>query len=328
MNDIIQTIQVSGFYPEGAPEIHINKDNSIVLEFSFMPPSDVETDEEVAAYDNFDEQIEAAIGTSVIWEDRELFIIESPGKDTVELLSKFISGFRSSINKSVEPRPWTSLCLNNALKAKALGLKDHLGERGFQMDVDEYRIAFSRKIEDGNQKIFISHRVGQFGNNFSVYVSVSLVSAQKIAREHEMFFPPEKEAPSTGFSTLYYFLETKDENLKSDFPATTEKEFKQSFSVVETTILNRVLDFLDQSQDVKSLDAKINSLDDEPFPAQGFPKQSYSRVILARLAGNPRFDDIVEAETKVVDYNVLIRGPGIVGTWNELLEHLRSLPEV
>lgn len=96
MSNIIETIQISGFDAEGAPEIHIHEDKTILLEFSFMPPSDVETEEDEAIYEDFDEQIEAAIGTPVIWEDRERFIIESPAENTVELLQKFLATYRAN----------------------------------------------------------------------------------------------------------------------------------------------------------------------------------------------------------------------------------------
>lgn len=63
MSNIIETIQISGFDAEGEPEIHIHEDKTILLEFSFMPPSDVETEEDEAIYEDFDEQIEGAIGS-------------------------------------------------------------------------------------------------------------------------------------------------------------------------------------------------------------------------------------------------------------------------
>ncbi|CUI08781.1 hypothetical protein [Massilia antarctica] len=85
------TIALSGFDYGGEPEIRIMADGKVVLAFEYMPPSFVEDRD---AYGNFDQQIEAAIGVPVLWEDREIFTIEAPAADTVARLTDFIQNYQ------------------------------------------------------------------------------------------------------------------------------------------------------------------------------------------------------------------------------------------
>ena len=92
--NVVKTIAVRGFDPDGEPEIREMSDGTIVLIFNFMPPSYAE-DEEVE-YADFDEQLERAIGVPVRRDDRELFVIPKPRKDTVEKLKSFLETYRAN----------------------------------------------------------------------------------------------------------------------------------------------------------------------------------------------------------------------------------------
>ncbi|NHZ96153.1 hypothetical protein [Massilia sp. CCM 8734] len=91
MSELVNTIELSGFDPDGEPEIRMMSDGSAELWFNFMPPSFVEDPD---AYGDFDRQLEAAIGVPVIWEDREVFLIAEPASDTIARLTDFIQNFR------------------------------------------------------------------------------------------------------------------------------------------------------------------------------------------------------------------------------------------
>ena len=56
-----------------------------------MPPTWAEAQPE--AFDTFDQQLQEAIGVPVVWEDRELFLIEEPAHDTVERIKTFLQTF-------------------------------------------------------------------------------------------------------------------------------------------------------------------------------------------------------------------------------------------
>jgi hypothetical protein len=87
---ILNTIAVSGFDPDGEPEIRLMSDGSLLVVFEFMPPSFADDDEE---FDDFDKQLENAVGAIVAWEDREVFRIRVPAKDTAEKVRAFLENF-------------------------------------------------------------------------------------------------------------------------------------------------------------------------------------------------------------------------------------------
>jgi hypothetical protein len=93
-----RTIPLTGFDSEGDPEIRLQTDGTLYIVFNFMPPSDFEDPDELGPYADFDEQLAAAIGVPVYWEDREFFRVESPEPDTIDRLVAFISTYRTRSN--------------------------------------------------------------------------------------------------------------------------------------------------------------------------------------------------------------------------------------
>jgi hypothetical protein len=92
MDEPIETITLEGFDSEGEPEIRIMDNGSLELVFNFMPPTWAEENPE--AFDDFDVQLSEALDLEVLWEDRELFLIEEPGEDTVERIRDFLEHYR------------------------------------------------------------------------------------------------------------------------------------------------------------------------------------------------------------------------------------------
>jgi hypothetical protein len=91
MDEAIKTITLEGFDPEGEPEIRIMDNGSLELVFNFMPPTWAEENPE--AFDDFDVQLSEALDLEVLWEDRELFLIEEPAEDTVERIRQFLADY-------------------------------------------------------------------------------------------------------------------------------------------------------------------------------------------------------------------------------------------
>lgn len=91
---VVKTITVRGFDLGGEPEIREMSDGTLILIFNFMPPS-YALDEEVE-YADFDEQLERAVGVPVRRDDRELFVIQKPKKDTAEKLKSFLEAYRAN----------------------------------------------------------------------------------------------------------------------------------------------------------------------------------------------------------------------------------------
>ncbi|NHZ65938.1 hypothetical protein [Massilia genomosp. 1] len=94
MSELVNTIELTGFDPDGEPEIRMMSDGSAELWFNFMPPSFIEEEEDEHAYDDFDQQIQSAIGVPVVQEDREVFVIAKPEADTIARLTAFIQNYK------------------------------------------------------------------------------------------------------------------------------------------------------------------------------------------------------------------------------------------
>jgi hypothetical protein len=91
MDEPTEVITLEGFDPEGEPEIRVMDNGSLELVFNFMPPSWAEENPEV--FDDFDVQLSEALDLEVLWEDRELFVIEEPAEDTVERIRQFLAEY-------------------------------------------------------------------------------------------------------------------------------------------------------------------------------------------------------------------------------------------
>jgi hypothetical protein len=96
MDDPVDVLPLSGFDPDGDPEIRRMADGRLWLVFNFMPPSWMPEEEyvDIGRCQNFDQQLEQAIGVPVVWEDREAFRIDQPREDTISAISKFLAAFR------------------------------------------------------------------------------------------------------------------------------------------------------------------------------------------------------------------------------------------
>jgi hypothetical protein len=91
----LKTILLQGFDAQGEPEIRRMNDGSLNVVFNFMPPSDAQDGKPAARYDHFDKQMAAAIGLPVVWEDREVFVVQNPNEETLKKLTAFIEGYKA-----------------------------------------------------------------------------------------------------------------------------------------------------------------------------------------------------------------------------------------
>lgn len=95
--NVVQTIQLSGFDPQGEPVVRVMRDGTIAVAFEFMPPSwhsEADGDpEELGPFEDFDRRMGDAIGAEVAWQDRELFIVEEPRDDTIQRIRSFLSNY-------------------------------------------------------------------------------------------------------------------------------------------------------------------------------------------------------------------------------------------
>lgn len=96
MSEVVKKIRVPDFDPEGDPEIRVLGNGALEVRFEFMPPSFAPEDgtADLGRYKDFDKRMAAALGTEVLWEDRERFIIRAPKDDTVARIQEFLKAER------------------------------------------------------------------------------------------------------------------------------------------------------------------------------------------------------------------------------------------
>jgi predicted small lipoprotein YifL len=95
VDEVKQTIKLKGFDPKGEPILRVMADGSLLIVFNSMPPSFVPEAQGLGPFADFDKQLERAAGVPVVWDDREVFVIQQPRPDTLERVRKFIEGYQS-----------------------------------------------------------------------------------------------------------------------------------------------------------------------------------------------------------------------------------------
>lgn len=96
MAEVLRTVQLRGFDTGGEPSIRVMSDGSLEIWFQFMPPSDAlaQDPSEMGEFEAFDQEMAAAVGVPVVWEDREFFRIDDAPPGTLERVQSFIEGYR------------------------------------------------------------------------------------------------------------------------------------------------------------------------------------------------------------------------------------------
>jgi uncharacterized membrane protein len=96
MAEVVRTVRLRGFDPGGEPSIRLLSDGSLEVDFEFMPPSDVERrgPSGLGEFVAFDQEMAAAAGVPVVWEDREFFRIAKAPPGTLERVQAFIEEYR------------------------------------------------------------------------------------------------------------------------------------------------------------------------------------------------------------------------------------------
>ncbi len=90
----ITSVDIQGFDPAGEPELRCNQQGTLEIHFNFMPP--LESSGEPSAleiFDSFDEQLSAVLKKTVIWEDREVFLVENATEKDMYLIKNYLENF-------------------------------------------------------------------------------------------------------------------------------------------------------------------------------------------------------------------------------------------
>ena len=91
-------ITVTGFDPAGEPQISVQEDGSLHINFNFMPPSYMDNPDDLGVFSSFDADMQAFIGVPVVWDDREVFVIHQPAQDTIQKIIEFLQTYQPDID--------------------------------------------------------------------------------------------------------------------------------------------------------------------------------------------------------------------------------------
>lgn len=92
MSQRSKTIPISGFDPLGEPTIRVKSNGTLQVTFEFMPPSFAQA-EDMYLFDLFHKRLEYAIGAAVLWDDREVFIVQSNAPSVIRRLVRYLQEF-------------------------------------------------------------------------------------------------------------------------------------------------------------------------------------------------------------------------------------------
>lgn len=95
-SEVRATIPLTGFEPGAEPVVREMRNGGLLLVFAFIPPRVAEGQPAKARrfdLNTFGAEVERAAGVPVVWDDKEVFVIQRPRADTVEKLRGFLQGY-------------------------------------------------------------------------------------------------------------------------------------------------------------------------------------------------------------------------------------------
>lgn len=92
--EIIKNEKIRNFDKDGEPELTLMSNGQLNIHFNFMPPLNG-NDEQSALpiFDTFDKELSGIVGKEVIWEDRELFIVQNSSVRDFNKIKKYLEKF-------------------------------------------------------------------------------------------------------------------------------------------------------------------------------------------------------------------------------------------
>lgn len=97
--NVVKKYNIKGFDKKGEPTIEEYNSGALRIVFEFMPPFNKGDDQsDLEVFEVFDEKLAEITGCEIIWDDREIFLINSPHDDTIIKISTFLSNFWKNRN--------------------------------------------------------------------------------------------------------------------------------------------------------------------------------------------------------------------------------------
>lgn len=295
MDEVREIIELTGFDPDGEPEIRIMADGSLYVVFNFMPPSYANDEGD---FSDFDKQFEQAAGVPVLWDDREVFVIFQPQKDTISRIRTFIEGYRrKNRNKNVRGRWTTSEVRRQIVDA----LNPVLNPAGFRFKKKSE--AFVRKLEGderGRQEFGIPLFEYHPLYKFSFVLCIRLDAVQEIVNRFAGVLAEDYGDTMTSCTQLEYF-----DLPEHEYQVHSEAELAAVMPGICAMVREKVIPFFDQYRGVTSLNGAMNPEGAErgnpPLWSRAFfgtidlPYNSMVALTVAYLAKDSRLKDLIAA---------------------------------
>lgn len=171
------------------------------------------------------------------------------------------------------------------------GLKEILGA-GFRLNKKEG--AFTRSIPNGFQRIYVPLYDYNPLFVFSLTIGIRLDAVEDIFNQFSGAMGAGQAQTTTSLTQLDYFTQ----EIRKEYEVSTKEEIDSALSDLTPLINSKILPFLEQYQDVQSLDDAINRKKLPEFDSTQLLSHAMHSIILAKLANNPSFSALVKEYAK------------------------------
>ncbi len=157
--------------------------------------------------------------------------------------------------------------------------------------------AFTRMIPNGFQRIYVP----LFDFNpvfaFSLTIGIRLDVVEEIFNQFSGANDAGKSQTTTSLTQLGYFTQED----RKEYKVSNEQEIGAAISQLTPIINSKILPFLEQYQDVQSLDEVINRKKLPGFDSSNLLSHAMHAIILAQLSGNVAFPALVAEYAKSLE---------------------------
>jgi hypothetical protein len=149
---------------------------------------------------------------------------------------------------------------------------------------------FVRKFAGGEHRLLIPLADYQPVFIFSLVVCVRIDEAARIFQRFTGMDPRYFPETVSSITQLKYFFGVD----KKEYRVTAIQDISAAMDDLAPVLAQKILPMLDDCIDVRRLDIKLNSGAFPGFDSTNLPAAALNSLIVARLAGNPRFEELAE----------------------------------
>ncbi len=177
--------------------------------------------------------------------------------------------------------------------------------------------SFVRTMPGGKQALMVGIVDYKPEYRFSLTLAIRLEAVQEIVHPFSGSPPKYHKITTTTLTQLDWFF--PGEPKPKQYSVKSEHDVVDAVEQLAPVIRQKILPFLDRYRDVTAIDEMMNRLDPSPDSTH-MPVRGMTALAVARLAGNPKFDEL--AAKYLTD---LRPAPMIAQKFAALIDHLRQL---